>query len=305
MHEAILQTARAIRSSGQPALFRLAPTPSGFLHRGNLFNFLVNWLTARLSGSRILLRIDDLDQDRLRPEYLDALFSNLRDLQLDWDLGPASPQVMPAWSQQYRMELYREKISCLRAHDLVYSCACSRKDLDEGKTCSCRTKQNLPAGGTLLRWRENIPAEKNWSDLVLGTCREIIQPGMVLWRRDGLPAYQLASVTDDAHFGVTHVFRGEDLIPSTAFQIQLIESVCFAGMQPMQFGHHPLLTDHQGRKISKSTGKQSSALPCHESGFRQELFTAFLRWSGLVPSTIPIRHLPELLAYFVEKDSGE
>jgi glutamyl-tRNA synthetase len=302
--EAILQTAREIRHTGQQALFRLAPTPSGFLHTGNLYNFLVNWICARLSHSRVLLRVDDLDQARIRPAYLHALFQNLRDLGLDWDLGPESPDQMATWSQHRRLDLYREKKSCLQKADCMYPCLCSRKDMAEGKPCTCRQRELSEAGAQLLRWRKTATGSEAWNDLVIGPISSAYDTGMVLWRRDDAPAYQLASVTDDLHFGVTHVFRGVDLLPSTAFQLRLMKTPCFSNMQHIRFGHHPLIADSSGRKLSKSAGSQAHPLPCHDAAFRQELFTGFAAWaSGIAPSA-PIRTLTELQMFFVEKDSA-
>lgn len=304
LSDAVFQTARLLRNSGAPALFRLAPTPSGFLHRGNLFNFLLNWLTARLSGSRVLLRIDDLDSERIRPAYLEALFRNLYDLGFDWDLGPTGSHDMATWSQHQRMDLYRGKIACLQTQGLVYACACSRKDFADGKPCHCLDAADPAPKDTLLRWKDMELHASNWQDLFLGPHQEPFPPRMVLWRRDGLPAYQLASVCDDAHYGVTHVWRGADLLASTAFQLRLMETPCFAGMQPLRFGHHPLLTDTRGDKLSKSTGKQSAALPTHAADFRNALFRDFVDWSGAGIPASPIDKLRDLLAFFVEKDSA-
>jgi glutamyl-tRNA synthetase len=304
LSDAVFQTARLLRNSGAPALFRLAPTPSGFLHPGNLFNFLLNWLTARLSGSRVLLRIDDLDSERILPAYMEALFRNLDDLGIDWDLGPDGPQDMAVWSQHRRMDLYREKIACLQTQGLVYACACSRKDFADGKPCHCRDAADPAHIDTLLRWKDMKLQGADWEDFFLGPHQEPFPPRMVLWRRDGLPAYQLASVCDDAHYGVTHVWRGADLLPSTAFQLQLVKNSCFAGMKELHFGHHPLLTDAGGDKISKSTGNQSEPLPLGQSDFRSALLNDFIAWTGVEIPVTPIDKLRDLLAFFVEKDSA-
>ncbi len=303
LSDAVFQTARELRDSGESALFRLAPTPSGFLHRGNLFNFLLNWLTARLSGSRLWLRIDNLDSGRIRPAYLESLFRNLEDLGLDWDLGPSGPRDMETWSQHRRIDLYQQKIACLQTQQLVYTCACSRKDLAKGKPCLCQAADNPALKDFLLRWKGTQQQASSWKDLFLGPHSEAFTPHMVLWRRDGLPAYQLASLADDAHFGVTHVWRGADLLPSTAFQLQLVKTSCFGGMKELHFGHHPLLTDARGEKISKSTGTQSEPLPLEESAFRLALFSDFIAWTGLEIPLAPIDKPGELHAFFVEKDS--
>ena len=304
LSDAVIKAAGTLRQHKTSALFRLAPTPSGYLHRGNLFNFLLNWLTARLSGSRIWLRIDDLDSGRIRPAYLEALFRNLEELGLDWDFGPSGPQDMAFWSQHRRMDVYRLQANCLLEQGYLYACSCSRKDLAEGKPCRCGDTNLSELHDTLLRWKANPASFSTWNDLALGLHTEAFSGGMVVWRRDGLPAYQLASVADDAHFGVTHVWRGADLLPSTAFQLQLMATPCFSGMKPLHVGHHPLLTDAAGEKISKSTGIQTAPLPTHAAAFRATLFSDFLEWTGQDNPLVPLQTPADLLSFFVEKDSA-
>jgi glutamyl-tRNA synthetase len=252
----------------------------------------------------VLLRVDDLDQLRIRPAYLHALFQNLRDLELDWNLGPENPEQLATWSQQRRMELYREKMACLQTAGCIYPCLCSRKDMADGKPCTCRQRGPSETGTQLLRWHEEATGLEAWNDLVIGPISSAYDTGMVVWRRDDAPAYQLASVTDDLHFGVTHVFRGVDLLPSTAFQLRLMETPCFSGIQRIRFGHHPLIADSSGRKLSKSAGSQAHPLPCHDAAFRQQLFTGFAEWASGISPSAPIRTLAELQMFFVEKDSA-
>ncbi len=237
-----------VRTTGPAARLRLAPTPSGFLHAGNALNFTLNWLAARLQpGAALLLRIDDLDADRKRPEYVADIFESLRWLGLDWDEGPVSPENFEAnWSQTRRIGLYARALAELQATGLVYACAKSRQDLAPfgGHYPIDFRQQNLFLTSPNVAWRMATPPG-------------FPLPDFIVRRRDGLPAYQLASLVDDLHFGITHVIRGADLQASTAAQQWLARQLGWTAFQEINFLHHPLLTDEQGVKLSKSAGAAS------------------------------------------------
>ncbi len=229
---------------------RLAPTPSGLLHIGNAFSFIVTWALTRRLGGSLLLRIDDLDTDRKRPDFVADIFDNLDWLGLDWDEGPRNPADLDAlWSQHRRLPLYRAALEQLTATPgALYACECSRGRLaHNGATARypgiCRDK-GLPQGlpGTKLRYRAPLDAAAG---------------DFIVWKKDGFPAYQLASVVDDEHFAVTHIVRGADLLPSTAMQKLLAAALGYAHFPRVRFLHHPLLIDTGGRKFSKSDGALS------------------------------------------------
>lgn len=229
---------------------RLAPTPSGYLHRGNLFNFILNWLYARKHGGKVWLRIDDLDADRAKPEYVEAIFRDLESLGLDWDLGPSGPDdFYKNWSQKHRTDRYVELIKTLSDKGYTYACVCSRKTLiEQGYSGEypgvCREKNHvfLP-DMTSLRFNRSS----------LGF--EVGDP--VVLRKDGIPAYHIGSICDDMDFGVTHVFRGSDLKESTLLQTEIARAAGMAAFEKIQFQHHPLILDPQGQKLSKSVGNAS------------------------------------------------
>jgi glutamyl/glutaminyl-tRNA synthetase len=227
---------------------RFAPTPSGFLHIGNALNFVLNYLSARSTpGARILLRIDDLDADRKRPAYLEDIFESLNWLGLDYDDGPRSPEDFETnWSQWRRMDLYHQVLNDLRARDLLFGCRKSRKELAAfgDQYPPAFRNQGIDVDEPDCSWRIKSDAGLAMSDFVVR-------------RRDGIPAYQVASLADDLHFGITHVVRGEDLRPSTEAQRYLAKCLDYQSFSAVCFLHHPLIKDGSGIKLSKSAGAAS------------------------------------------------
>ncbi len=249
---------------------RLAPTPSGFLHVGNAFSFILTWLLVRKSGGTILLRIDDLDSDRVRPEYIADVFETLDWLGLDWDTGPQSTdEFNQRYSQKLRLDLYHHLLHRLRTEtELVYACRCSRSSFREGSTDGLYSGVCLHQHWSLtapeVAWRIHVP------ELAIVKPKSQFFPmhnqsynvaallgDFVIRRKDGIPAYQIASVADDLHFGINAIVRGADLLPSTVAQLWLADVLQLKAFTQSKFYHHPLLTDTHGQKISKSTGATS------------------------------------------------
>lgn len=244
---------------------RFAPTPSGFLHEGNAANaLLVSWLAARGCG-RIALRIDDLDAARLRPAYVDDIFETLDWLGVSWQIGPRGPADLGGHARQERIAHYRAVLSAAMDRGLeVYACGCSRRLMSGPAAggcpgdCRTRTLAHEPGVTTL---RAHIPT---------GTVIEVGgQPidvaatagDVVLWRRDDLPAYHLASIVDDRDLGITHIVRGLDLLESTALQCHLAPLLDAPGVAQAVYVHHPLLTGADGAKLSKSQVERGAPLP--------------------------------------------
>jgi len=254
---------------------RFAPTPSGYLHAGNAWSFLVTWLTARSLGGTVHLRIDDLDAARFRAEYLEDIFSTLEWLGLDWDSGPRGPKDFHAgYSQRDRVPAYDEALDRLAVTwtdggPAVYACSCgrekARRDAEEAGrpgpypgTCR-KAGLALDSGGP---WRLHVPdnLEVTVPDLLAGGIR--MHPGMemgdfVLRLRNGDPCYQLASILDDEIFGIDLVVRGLDLLPSTGAQLFLAGMMGMEAIPQARFIHHGLLTEPEGEKLSKSSGSVS------------------------------------------------
>jgi len=249
---------------------RIAPTPSGFLHEGNAFAFLLTAQLAKRHGASVLLRIDDLDNDRKRPEYVADIFETLHWLGIRWDEGPSNPKELDTeWSQHHRLALYEDALTKLRKKGLLYACRCSRKQLselespaDDAHTCR---NGHLPLDMPDTAWRILIPAAatvcfRNLNGDMVTLCPSQLLPDPVVRRRDGIPAYQVASVCDDVHFGIDLIVRGEDLLASTAGQFFIAQQLRFDGFLNATFHHHPLILDEKGEKWSKSAGNESESL---------------------------------------------
>ena len=236
---------------------RFAPSPSGRMHLGNVFSAMLAWLSIRSCGGRLVLRIEDLDPDRCRPEYADTLKRDLEWLGLTWDTEQTP--------QSRRSEAYREMFSRLEERGLIYPCYCSRTELhaasaphaSDGTVLYAGTCRNLTPSERAARtkapcWRVRVPDEDvSFTDGVQGEYTQNLAHGcgdFILRRADGVYAYQLAVVTDDAEAGVTQVVRGSDLLSSTPRQIWLQRQLGFP--EPAYY-HVPLLVAPDGRRLSK------------------------------------------------------
>lgn len=250
------------------SLTRFAPTPSGYLHPGNGVSFLLTSQIARKAGARILLRIDDLDRARFREEYLEDVFDTLYWLSMDWDLGPRDARDFHAsWSQHFRRPHYEEMLGRLRQQGLLYGCSCSRSSLraaasDNRYPGTCR-ERGIPLDAPGVAWRIHVPDAEE-VDCVEdgGICRLNVHQLMgdfIVRQKDGLPAYQIASLSDDILFGVDLIVRGKDLLPSTAAQLFLARCLQETAFAEATFHHHELLLDASGEKLSKSAGAGSLA----------------------------------------------
>ncbi|MGC2695137.1 MAG: glutamate--tRNA ligase family protein [Candidatus Angelobacter sp.] len=304
---------------------RLAPSPTGYLHLGHARTFWVAWQRARAAGGKLIFRNEDLDYQRCRPEFVNAMYEDLRWLGLDWDEGPdldsgvADEGANPGggiahggselgsfgpYSQSERRSFYLDAWRKLRDSGLIYPCTCSRKDLeralsapheepqyrgnrgaqapspeveetyDTGTQPGAATVQSLPADDELaypgtcrekvgtakdydspagVSWRFKVPDGKaiSFEDGYYG--RQEFVAGrdfadFLLWRRDDIPAYQLAVVVDDAAMQISEVVRGADLLKSTARQLLLIRAL---GYSTPAYFHCPLLRDEKNVRLAK------------------------------------------------------
>lgn len=251
-------------AASRPIVGRFAPTPSGRMHLGNVTSCLVAWLSARAAGGRMVLRIEDLDPRAQSREAARLIMGDLAWLGLDWDEGP--------YWQSERGEVYAAAIESLGKRGLTYPCFCTRSELHAATaphasdgtyvyagTCrglsprevARRSETRPPA--TRLRVPEAIDPASTiaFTDLAFGATEENLarECGDFLVRRsDGVVAYQLAVVVDDAEMGVTQVVRGRDLLGSAARQIYLASLL---GHEAPSFGHVPLLVAPDGRRLSK------------------------------------------------------
>ncbi len=248
---------------------RLAPSPTGYLHLGHAFTFSVAAQRAR--GGTLILRNEDLDPQRSRPEFAAAFIEDLRWLGLSWQEGCDIGGPFAPYSQSERREFYLAAWRQLWRNDCIYPCNCSRRELQQAASAphepapndeplyagTCRDKSQAdfayltePRG---VNWRFRVPdgANISFTDGYHGlqnyqAGREI--GDFIIWRRDDVPAYQLAVVVDDAAMQITEVVRGADLLISTARQILLQQALHYP--TPAYY-HCPLLTDANGQRLAK------------------------------------------------------
>lgn len=248
---------------------RLAPTPSGYLHLGHARTFWVAQGRARAQGGVLVLRVEDLDRARCRPEYASAMLEDLRWFGLAWQEGPDCGGPYGPYVQSDRLPLYRTALERLRAAGLVYPCTCSRKDIATAARAPHAAEDDEPlypgtcrpkAGGPKVEvrsprfsWRFRVPdgeivsfVDGRYGPQQFTAGRDF--GDFVVWRHDGVPAYQLACVVDDAAMRITEVVRGADLLKSTARQLLLYRAL---GWPPPRFYHCALVTDASGVRLAK------------------------------------------------------
>lgn len=241
---------------------RYAPSPTGELHLGNLRTALVAWLSARATGSRFLLRVEDLDPDRSSDEWVEVQLGELRDLGLDWDGEPVR--------QSERHGLYADALAELDQQGLLYECFCTRKEVREAASAphDPLLPENAYTGTCLglnpadrarlveegrrpaLRVRAEA-ARVGFTDGIHGEFEGLVDD-FVVRRSDGVFAYNLAVTVDDADQGVTEIVRGEDLLDSTPRQIWLYRRLGLA--EPQSWYHLPLMFGEDGARLAKRHG---------------------------------------------------
>jgi glutamyl-Q tRNA(Asp) synthetase len=240
---------------------RFAPSPTGRLHLGHAFSAVLGHDAARRSGGRFLLRIEDLDQGRTRPEFIDGIYEDMRWLGLEWD--------EPVLVQSERTQAYSHALKTLREQELVYACFCTRADIAQSLTAphgdaatsyagTCRTLPDDPErrAATPHCWRLDSAkalqtvALPSWTeaDGARFNARQEQIGDAILARKDAPASYHLSCVVDDAASGVTMVTRGADLRPSTPIQ-RLLQGLL--GLPEPTYLHHPLVTHEDGRRLAK------------------------------------------------------
>lgn len=241
---------------------RLAPTPSGYLHLGNVLSFALTAALARKTGAKILLRIDDLDQQRVNHDYVQDVFDTLNFLEIPWDEGPRDVvDYQTQWSQMHRVDIYNNALQQLADQREVFACRCSRSQLQGNKYPGNCVNKSIPLDTPGTAWRlytDDRPIRlKTLNKGIVSTRLPETMKNFVVKKKDDYPAYQLASVIDDVHFGVDLIVRGEDLYPSTLAQLFLADVLGESKFQDTTFYHHPLIMEEGEKKLSKSAGSTS------------------------------------------------
>lgn len=258
------RTLRRARSAGTlTRRGRYAPSPTGALHPGNLRTALVAWLSARSAGGEFLLRIEDLDSQRAKEEWIEVQEGELEALGIDWDGEPVR--------QSARSALYGDALDALAADGLLYECFCTRREIREAASAphgdlpegaypgTCRDLSSTELAGRRASGRPpalRVRAEGariGFTDRLHGEVEGEVDD-FVVRRNDGDFAYNLAVVVDDADQGVTEVVRGEDLLDSTPRQLWLYERLGIAA--PTDWVHLPLMTGPDGERLAKRHGTE-------------------------------------------------
>jgi glutamyl-tRNA synthetase len=248
---------------------RFAPSPTGPLHLGNARTALLAWLAARAGGGGFVMRVEDLDGPRVRPGLEGRILDELAWLGLDWDEGPDVGGAFGPYRQSERAGMYRAALERLRAGGAVYPCFCSRAEIaaasqaphgpgDEGPrypgTCRALRPEEVAARAARRApaWRLRVPpGPVAFEDGVHGPCAFDVAAEVgdfVVARADGIAAYQLAVVVDDAAMAIEEVVRGDDLLPSTARQLLLYRAL---GLAAPRFAHVPLVVGEDGARLAK------------------------------------------------------
>ena len=277
------------------------------MHLGNASSALLAWLSIRSRGGSFVMRMEDLDRNRVEPGLAGRILDDLAWLGIDWDEGPDVGGPFAPYEQWVRRERYAAAFERLKGAGLLYPCFCSRKEIAAAASApqspgdelrypgTCR---GIDPGEALRRvesgarhaWRLRVAAGDRpvFDDKVRGPwgTDQPLPPGdFVVFRSDGVPAYQLAVVVDDAEMGIDEVVRGDDLLPSTARQILLYRGL---GWEPPAFGHVPLLLGTDGVRLSKRH-RGTTLRELREAGLGPEQIVGRLAWTvGLRPGPDPV-----------------
>lgn len=285
---------------------RFAPSPTGYLHLGNIWTAFLCWLQVRQNGGTLVLRIEDVDEQRSKKEFAAALMADLQWLGLTWDEGPDKGGPCGPYVQQERYGLYERALETLRRRGLLYPCYCSRARLQavgaphageravyDGHCYGLSEAERKKMDKT-PSWRLHVARETvTFCDGLYGPYSEYLPHtcgDFVVRRADGLYAYQLAVSVDDGAMGITHVLRGRDLLSSTAQQIWLIRLL---GCEAPQYTHVPMLVDESGFRLSKRQ-HGITARQLRREGLEPESILSYLAYKGGLIKEPARRSLAEL-----------
>ncbi|MFN7141670.1 MAG: tRNA glutamyl-Q(34) synthetase GluQRS, partial [Limisphaerales bacterium] len=246
-------------------VFRFAPSPNGELHLGHAYSALLNRDLCCAAGGRFLLRIEDIDRARCKPEFVQAIYEDLGWFGFEWQEGPDRGGFSSPYTQTERLECYRRAFETLKESGFVYPCKCSRQEVMRALSAphageeepiypgTCREFKDATENGRRVSWRFRVPDSEAISFLDGNYGEQTFLAGkdfgdFVVWRHDGVPSYQLACVTDDAAMQITEVVRGADLLLSTARQILLYRAL---NLPVPSVYHCPLMTDETGVRLAK------------------------------------------------------
>jgi len=280
---------------------RLAPSPTGALHLGNARTFLINWLLARQNGWKIILRIEDIDGPRIKPNADKQAMEGLAWLGIDWDDGPIY--------QSTRLPIYQKAIEDLLAAGKAYPCLCTRKEVETAASAphaedgaavypgTCRGRfATIEAAHRAAGKPPSIrfavpPGITQFTDCFRGPTQFDVAKQLgdfVIAKADGTPAYQLAVVIDDAQSGVTEIVRGDDLLDSTPRQMLLYHALGLSHAIP-HYTHVPLVIGPDGRRLAKRHGDTRLATYRAAGVSPADILALLAKWCGITPKSCSAR----------------
>src|SRR5216683_3067520 len=275
---------------------RIAPSPTGFAHLGTASTALYNVLFARANGGTFVLRIDDTDAERNRPEYEAVIYESLDWLGLDWDEGPDKGGSYAPYRQSERIDLYKKDAARLIAEAKAYRCYCTPQELDAERNqaqsekrpykYSRRCLTDPPKDRAEFAVRFKVPGgEVKFKDMIRGdmTFDAGLIGDFIIIKSDGFPTYQFASPVDDATMKITHVIRGEEHLSDTPYQLMLVDALGYE--RPLAYAHMPLILAPDGTKMSKRKHPEMNLALYREQGYLPEALLNYLALLGWNPGT--------------------
>jgi glutamyl-tRNA synthetase len=276
---------------------RIAPSPTGFAHLGTASTALYNVLFARAGGGTFVLRIDDTDVERNRPEYEVVIYDSLHWLGLDWDEGPDKGGPDGPYRQSERLDLYKEHAARLLASGMAYRCYCTPEELDAERKQAQAEKRpykysrrclgpdahkerseftvRFKVPGSEVKFKDMIRGEMSFDANLIGD--------FIIVKSDGFPTYNFASPVDDAAMKISHVIRGEEHLSNTPYQLMLIDALGY--QRPEAYAHMPLILAKDGGKLSKRKHPESNLILYREEGYLPEALINYLALLGWNPGT--------------------
>lgn len=288
-----------------PVRTRLAPSPTGYMHLGNIWSFMLCWMAARHAGGKVVLRMEDIDPARSRPEYVQGIMDDFKWLGLDWDEGPDLGGPYAPYTQSERLDRYEEVLAALTEQGHTFPCYCTRKELRALASAPHAEDYGSAYPGVCLHLDDEEreakavggrkPAIRLHSDLTKIPFKDVLHGDMELtWnecggdfavrRSDGVFAYQLAVVIDDMDQRINLVVRGDDILHCTPRQVALYGLL---GASVPEFVHVPLVLDAEGERLAKRHRHYEIA-KLREKGISPKAIVGYLAYrAGLQPECTP------------------
>jgi nondiscriminating glutamyl-tRNA synthetase len=276
---------------------RIAPSPTGFAHLGTASTALYNVLFARANGGTFVLRVDDTDVERNRPEYEVLIYESLQWLGLDWDEGPDKGGPDAPYRQSERLDLYKQHAARLLEEGKAYRCYCTPEELDAERKQAQAEKRpykysrqclgpDVHKERTEFTVRFKVPGgEVKFKDMIRGDMSfdSDLIGDFIIVKSNGYPVYQFASPVDDAVMKISHVIRGEEHLSNTPYHLMLIDALGYE--RPVAYAHMPLILAKDGTKMSKRKHPETNLALYREQGYLPEALINYLALLGWNPGT--------------------